>query len=113
MIRIKKSSQHATIITIIIINIITITIIIIIIIRQAGYQHEPQLWSCTRSGDAGHGTEVIGASQTIEGYTLLLGIVCLRAQTGEGLHCSGMSLAKATVDKLLKGYDIRLRPDFG
>lgn len=26
---------------------------------------------------------------------------------------SGMSVAKTTVDKLLKGYDIRLRPDFG
>ncbi|XP_063752301.1 gamma-aminobutyric acid receptor subunit beta-4 [Eleginops maclovinus] len=26
---------------------------------------------------------------------------------------TGMSVAKATVDKLLKGYDIRLRPDFG
>ncbi|TNN86851.1 Gamma-aminobutyric acid receptor subunit beta-4 [Liparis tanakae] len=26
---------------------------------------------------------------------------------------TGMSLAKTTVDKLLKGYDIRLRPDFG
>lgn len=24
-----------------------------------------------------------------------------------------MSYVKATVDKLLKGYDIRLRPDFG
>lgn len=26
---------------------------------------------------------------------------------------NGMSVAKTTVDKLLKGYDIRLRPDFG
>lgn len=26
---------------------------------------------------------------------------------------SNMSYVKATVDKLLKGYDIRLRPDFG
>ncbi|KAF4077702.1 hypothetical protein AMELA_G00210990 [Ameiurus melas] len=26
---------------------------------------------------------------------------------------SGISVAKSTVDKLLKGYDIRLRPDFG
>jgi hypothetical protein len=26
---------------------------------------------------------------------------------------TGISVAKATVDKLLKGYDIRLRPDFG
>uniref|UniRef100_A0A3P9PX62 Uncharacterized protein n=1 Tax=Poecilia reticulata TaxID=8081 RepID=A0A3P9PX62_POERE len=26
---------------------------------------------------------------------------------------TGMSVAKTTVDKLLKGYDIRLRPDFG
>lgn len=26
---------------------------------------------------------------------------------------SNMSFVKATVDKLLKGYDIRLRPDFG
>jgi len=26
---------------------------------------------------------------------------------------SNMSYVKVTVDKLLKGYDIRLRPDFG
>lgn len=26
---------------------------------------------------------------------------------------SNMSLVKETVDRLLKGYDIRLRPDFG
>ncbi|KAF5889755.1 gamma-aminobutyric acid receptor subunit beta-4-like isoform X1, partial [Clarias magur] len=26
---------------------------------------------------------------------------------------SGISVAKSTVDKLLRGYDIRLRPDFG
>lgn len=26
---------------------------------------------------------------------------------------TGISVAKTTVDKLLKGYDIRLRPDFG
>lgn len=26
---------------------------------------------------------------------------------------SNMSIVKETVDRLLKGYDIRLRPDFG
>lgn len=37
-------------------------------------------------------------------------VVCpLSSYTGS----TGMSLAKTTVDKLLKGYDIRLRPDFG
>uniref|UniRef100_A0A665XAA7 Gamma-aminobutyric acid type A receptor beta4 subunit n=1 Tax=Echeneis naucrates TaxID=173247 RepID=A0A665XAA7_ECHNA len=37
-------------------------------------------------------------------------VVCaLSSSTGS----TGMSVAKTTVDKLLKGYDIRLRPDFG
>lgn len=38
-----------------------------------------------------------------------LWFVALSSSTGS----SGMSVAKTTVDKLLKGYDIRLRPDFG
>lgn len=36
-------------------------------------------------------------------------VSALSSSTGS----TGMSLAKTTVDKLLKGYDIRLRPDFG
>lgn len=39
----------------------------------------------------------------------LLWFLPLSSSTGS----SGMSVAKTTVDKLLKGYDIRLRPDFG
>lgn len=43
----------------------------------------------------------------------------LTKSTLNSLSCStstgntGISVAKTTVDKLLKGYDIRLRPDFG
>ncbi len=40
---------------------------------------------------------------------LTLVVSALSSSTGS----SGMSVAKTTVDKLLKGYDIRLRPDFG
>uniref|UniRef100_A0A9J8CXS5 Gamma-aminobutyric acid type A receptor subunit beta4 n=1 Tax=Cyprinus carpio carpio TaxID=630221 RepID=A0A9J8CXS5_CYPCA len=40
-----------------------------------------------------------------------LSFVCFAQSTSTG--SSGISLAKTTVDKLLKGYDIRLRPDFG
>uniref|UniRef100_A0A3Q3ADQ0 Gamma-aminobutyric acid type A receptor subunit beta4 n=2 Tax=Kryptolebias marmoratus TaxID=37003 RepID=A0A3Q3ADQ0_KRYMA len=40
---------------------------------------------------------------------LTLVLSALSASTGS----TGMSVAKTTVDKLLKGYDIRLRPDFG
>ncbi|XDV39250.1 hypothetical protein PO909_008514 [Leuciscus waleckii] len=36
---------------------------------------------------------------------------CYAASTSTGN--TGISVAKTTVDKLLKGYDIRLRPDFG
>lgn len=36
-------------------------------------------------------------------------VSALSSSTGS----TGMSVAKTTVDKLLKGYDIRLRPDFG
>ncbi|KAJ0004322.1 hypothetical protein NQD34_010536 [Periophthalmus magnuspinnatus] len=39
-----------------------------------------------------------------------LSFVCF-IQSSSG--STGMSVAKTTVDKLLKGYDIRLRPDFG
>nr|5OJM_A Chain A, Human GABAA receptor chimera beta3-alpha5,Gamma-aminobutyric acid receptor subunit beta-3,Gamma-aminobutyric acid receptor subunit alpha-5 [synthetic construct]5OJM_B Chain B, Human GABAA receptor chimera beta3-alpha5,Gamma-aminobutyric acid receptor subunit beta-3,Gamma-aminobutyric acid receptor subunit alpha-5 [synthetic construct]5OJM_C Chain C, Human GABAA receptor chimera beta3-alpha5,Gamma-aminobutyric acid receptor subunit beta-3,Gamma-aminobutyric acid receptor subunit alpha- len=42
---------------------------------------------------------------------LLMGCV---AETGQSVNDPGnMSFVKETVDKLLKGYDIRLRPDFG
>ncbi|XP_023843664.1 gamma-aminobutyric acid receptor subunit beta-4 [Salvelinus sp. IW2-2015] len=40
-----------------------------------------------------------------------LSFVCFAQSTSTGQ--TGISVAKATVDKLLKGYDIRLRPDFG
>uniref|UniRef100_A0A4W4GX55 Gamma-aminobutyric acid type A receptor beta4 subunit n=1 Tax=Electrophorus electricus TaxID=8005 RepID=A0A4W4GX55_ELEEL len=48
---------------------------------------------------------VIGKSQDIE-----TDLNCLSYSTSTG---TGISVAKSTVDKLLKGYDIRLRPDFG
>ncbi|KAF7662264.1 hypothetical protein LDENG_00241620 [Lucifuga dentata] len=38
-------------------------------------------------------------------------VVC--AQSASVSDPSNMSLVKETVDRLLKGYDIRLRPDFG
>ena len=41
--------------------------------------------------------------------SLTLVVSALSSSTGS----TGMSVAKTTVDKLLKGYDIRLRPDFG
>ncbi|MED6242843.1 Gamma-aminobutyric acid receptor subunit beta-3 [Ameca splendens] len=37
-------------------------------------------------------------------------IVCCAKSVNEP---GNMSIVKETVDKLLKGYDIRLRPDFG
>ncbi|ROJ62497.1 Gamma-aminobutyric acid receptor subunit beta-4 [Anabarilius grahami] len=40
-----------------------------------------------------------------------LSFVCFAQSTSTG--STGISVAKTTVDKLLKGYDIRLRPDFG
>ncbi|KAJ3612708.1 hypothetical protein NHX12_018966 [Muraenolepis orangiensis] len=42
--------------------------------------------------------------------SLLVVLVCGAQSANEP---SNMSYVKATVDKLLKGYDIRLRPDFG
>uniref|UniRef100_A0A8C9ZUL5 Gamma-aminobutyric acid type A receptor subunit beta1 n=1 Tax=Sander lucioperca TaxID=283035 RepID=A0A8C9ZUL5_SANLU len=42
--------------------------------------------------------------------SLLASVVCGAQSANEP---SNMSYVKATVDKLLKGYDIRLRPDFG
>uniref|UniRef100_A0A3Q3LFZ7 Gamma-aminobutyric acid type A receptor subunit beta4 n=1 Tax=Mastacembelus armatus TaxID=205130 RepID=A0A3Q3LFZ7_9TELE len=43
------------------------------------------------------------------GFKMALVVSALSSSTGS----TGMSVAKTTVDKLLKGYDIRLRPDFG
>ncbi|XP_076024311.1 gamma-aminobutyric acid receptor subunit beta-2 isoform X2 [Genypterus blacodes] len=40
-------------------------------------------------------------------------VVALCAQSVRASEPSNMSLVKETVDRLLKGYDIRLRPDFG
>ncbi|MEQ2277952.1 hypothetical protein XENORESO_010258 [Xenotaenia resolanae] len=40
-----------------------------------------------------------------------LSFLCFVQSSSTG--STGMSVAKTTVDKLLKGYDIRLRPDFG
>ncbi|MBN3325700.1 GBRB1 protein, partial [Atractosteus spatula] len=42
--------------------------------------------------------------------SLLVAMVCSTQSANEP---SNMSYVKETVDKLLKGYDIRLRPDFG
>ncbi|KAF7647648.1 hypothetical protein LDENG_00168930 [Lucifuga dentata] len=44
------------------------------------------------------------------GLSLLVSAVCGAQSANEP---SNMSYVKATVDKLLKDYDIRLRPDFG
>ncbi|KAJ0062168.1 hypothetical protein NL108_017131, partial [Boleophthalmus pectinirostris] len=45
-------------------------------------------------------------------FAFVVAAVC--AQSPGGVHDpSNMTLVKETVDRLLKGYDIRLRPDFG
>ncbi|XP_072301790.1 gamma-aminobutyric acid receptor subunit beta-2-like [Eucyclogobius newberryi] len=45
-------------------------------------------------------------------FAFVVAAVC--AQSPGGVHNpSNMTLVKETVDRLLKGYDIRLRPDFG
>uniref|UniRef100_A0A8C4F5Q7 Gamma-aminobutyric acid type A receptor subunit beta2 n=1 Tax=Dicentrarchus labrax TaxID=13489 RepID=A0A8C4F5Q7_DICLA len=44
-------------------------------------------------------------------FPLVVAVVC--AQSAGVNDPSNMSLVKETVDRLLKGYDIRLRPDFG
>ncbi|XP_058259706.1 gamma-aminobutyric acid receptor subunit beta-3-like [Hemibagrus wyckioides] len=41
---------------------------------------------------------------------LLVALMCCAQSANEP---GNMSFVKETVDKLLKGYDIRLRPDFG
>ncbi|KAM8974267.1 gamma-aminobutyric acid receptor subunit beta-2 isoform 1-T1 [Pelodytes ibericus] len=42
-------------------------------------------------------------------FTVIIAMVCAQSVNDP----SNMSLVKETVDRLLKGYDIRLRPDFG
>uniref|UniRef100_A0A4W4EID9 Gamma-aminobutyric acid type A receptor beta2 subunit a n=1 Tax=Electrophorus electricus TaxID=8005 RepID=A0A4W4EID9_ELEEL len=42
-------------------------------------------------------------------FPVILAVVCAQSANDP----SNMSLVKETVDRLLKGYDIRLRPDFG
>ncbi|XP_010577420.1 gamma-aminobutyric acid receptor subunit beta-2 isoform X2 [Buteo buteo] len=42
-------------------------------------------------------------------FPLIIAVVCAQSVNDP----SNMSLVKETVDRLLKGYDIRLRPDFG
>ncbi|XP_057183898.1 gamma-aminobutyric acid receptor subunit beta-2 [Triplophysa rosa] len=42
-------------------------------------------------------------------FPVLVAVVCAQSVNDP----SNMSLVKETVDRLLKGYDIRLRPDFG
>ncbi|XP_038550803.1 gamma-aminobutyric acid receptor subunit beta-2, partial [Micropterus salmoides] len=44
-------------------------------------------------------------------FPLVVAVAC--AQSAGVSDPSNMSLVKETVDRLLKGYDIRLRPDFG
>ncbi|XP_077135934.1 gamma-aminobutyric acid receptor subunit beta-1 [Ranitomeya variabilis] len=46
----------------------------------------------------------------IVSFPLLIAMVCCAQSVNEP---SNMSYVKETVDRLLKGYDIRLRPDFG
>ncbi|KAB0345386.1 hypothetical protein FD755_020015, partial [Muntiacus reevesi] len=41
---------------------------------------------------------------------VLIAVACCAHSANEP---SNMSYVKETVDRLLKGYDIRLRPDFG
>uniref|UniRef100_G3TW45 Gamma-aminobutyric acid type A receptor subunit beta1 n=1 Tax=Loxodonta africana TaxID=9785 RepID=G3TW45_LOXAF len=43
-------------------------------------------------------------------FPVMIAMVCCAPHANEP---SNMSYVKETVDKLLKGYDIRLRPDFG
>ncbi|XP_069780845.1 gamma-aminobutyric acid receptor subunit beta-1-like [Narcine bancroftii] len=43
-------------------------------------------------------------------FPVLVAMVCYAQRVNES---SNMSYVKETVDNLLKGYDIRLRPDFG
>ncbi|XP_016114300.1 gamma-aminobutyric acid receptor subunit beta-2 [Sinocyclocheilus grahami] len=42
-------------------------------------------------------------------FSVIVAVVCAQSVNDP----SNMSLVKETVDRLLKGYDIRLRPDFG
>uniref|UniRef100_W5MXM5 Gamma-aminobutyric acid type A receptor subunit beta2a n=1 Tax=Lepisosteus oculatus TaxID=7918 RepID=W5MXM5_LEPOC len=46
---------------------------------------------------------------TVWTFPLIVAVVCAQSVNDP----SNMSLVKETVDRLLKGYDIRLRPDFG
>nr|XP_021515620.1 gamma-aminobutyric acid receptor subunit beta-1-like [Meriones unguiculatus] len=43
-------------------------------------------------------------------FPVMVAMVCCAHSSNEP---SNMSYVKETVDRLLKGYDIRLRPDFG
>ncbi|XP_073661321.1 gamma-aminobutyric acid receptor subunit beta-1 [Tursiops truncatus] len=43
-------------------------------------------------------------------FPVMIAMVCCAHSANEP---SNMSYVKETVDRLLKGYDIRLRPDFG
>ncbi|CAB1352983.1 unnamed protein product, partial [Coregonus sp. 'balchen'] len=42
-------------------------------------------------------------------FPVIVAVVCAQSVNDP----SNMSIVKETVDRLLKGYDIRLRPDFG
>uniref|UniRef100_A0A8C5MPT1 Neurotransmitter-gated ion-channel ligand-binding domain-containing protein n=1 Tax=Leptobrachium leishanense TaxID=445787 RepID=A0A8C5MPT1_9ANUR len=46
----------------------------------------------------------------IVSFPMMVAMVCCAQSVNEP---SNMSYVKETVDRLLKGYDIRLRPDFG
>ncbi|TRY59326.1 hypothetical protein DNTS_033555 [Danionella cerebrum] len=52
-----------------------------------------------------------GQRSLVRVWTLpvIVAVVCAQSANDP----SNMSLVKETVDRLLKGYDIRLRPDFG
>lgn len=45
----------------------------------------------------------------LKSFSLVTSSLCLHSVNDPG----NMSFVKETVDKLLEGYDIRLRPDFG
>lgn len=46
-------------------------------------------------------------------HVLKMALTLVNSAPSSNTGNTGMSVAKTTVDKLLKGYDIRLRPDFG
>lgn len=85
---------------------------------DAGTPDSGGLWVCVSA--VGHGCDVLCAEVRVRGpngaqvtsYVLFMNLspffLCFSVN-----EPGNMSYVKDTVDKLLKGYDIRLRPDFG